>query len=213
MIDYSLFDNMFFVDYDKREQMKNDYILEQINKRVAKLNTKNEAIKNLQYEADLIQNDIINCIRCDLSNSRNNIFWGVSDNIMYHAWLYGKESEKSKEWEDKEYYEKCKTAYKYVLDVIKTKFLKGIDNINFKEICMYGYGGDGYDFTYDINGINIEIYVPNFTQTNSKNYSEMLNGYIVRYEESPSCWDWISGGFDVEKIHQDLVDFITKKES
>lgn len=210
MIDYSSFDNMYFVDYDKREKMKNDYIIEQIKGRIKKLETKNETIKNLQYEADLIQNDIISCIRYDLSNSQNNIFWGVVDDIMHRAWLYGKET---KEWEDKEQYERCKTAYDYVLSIIKIKFLKGIDNVNFKEICMYGYGGYAYDFRYEINGINIEIYVPNFSQTNSQNYSEMLNGYAVRYEESPHSWDWISGGFDLEKIHQDLVDFITKKES
>ena len=52
MIDYSSFDNMYFVDYDKREKMKNDYIIEQIKGRIKKLETKNETIKNLQYEAD-----------------------------------------------------------------------------------------------------------------------------------------------------------------
>lgn len=210
MLDYSQFDDSY-MSYEERESKRNQYVLDQIAERISKLKEKNKVISNLQYETDLITMDIVNCVRNDLATSRNNIFSGLVSDVMYFAWRFNCQKDE-KYWQDKESYDKAKTAFEYITRTVSQRFLKDISNYTFKAIIMYN-NNFGYDFQYEIDDITIEIYIPNFNATNSTNYTEMLYGYIIRWEESSHCWSYISSGFDIEKMNQDLIHFLKSKES
>lgn len=211
MLDYDGLLNTLFMSYEEKEKTKNQFIIDQITKRTKKLAAKKQAIDDLQYEASLITSDIVNCIRNDLSNSSVNVFSGWDGRALWYAWKFYVRPDK-KDWNDDKDYEMGKNTFEYITRKIERCFLKDISDYTFKGVIMYN-NDEGYDFQYEIKGIEIEIYIPNFSATNAHNYEDMLRGYALRYKSSSCSWDYISGGFEVEKMNQDLIQFLKNRES
>lgn len=211
MLDYEGLLDTFLMSYEEKEKAKKQFIIDQIIKRTKKLAVKKQAIDDLQYEASLITSDIVNCIRNDLGNSSVNVFSGWDGRALWCAWKFYWKPDK-KDWNDDKDYEMGQNSFEYITRKIERCFLKDIDGYTLKSIMMYN-NDEGYDFQYEVKGIEIEIHIPNFCTTNARNYEEMLRGYEVRYKDSSSSWDCISGGFEVEKINQDLIQFLKNRES
>ena len=53
MLDYSIFNNLYGIDYWTIDEAKSKYVMDELKKRQERLAAKEEAIRNLEYEKDL----------------------------------------------------------------------------------------------------------------------------------------------------------------
>lgn len=212
MLDYSKFDNSIgFFNLEEREEARNKYILEEINKRQQKLKNKEDEIDNLQYERNLVLNDLLSVIRTDISHSGLNLFRYLDEgDLFYESWRYAN-NHKNKDFEpykDNAVKKKEKQSYGFVTSQIERLILNG--NTEFKRVdsVMDYYYSLYYEYTYEIRGHEIYICIPNFHRADDKNYQELLSGYVIRYKESDYCIGWICSDIDYTKIYDKLMAWI-----
>ena len=77
--------NAYFENQEKKEKQE---LLDKIKKVQDRLNNKDKAIEELQYERDLIFGDLCNIISNDLRNSVFNIFRGFTADLCWKAWRW-----------------------------------------------------------------------------------------------------------------------------
>ena len=75
----------YFENQEKKEKQE---LLDKIKKVQDRLNNKDKAIEELQYERDLIFGDLCNIISDNLRNSVFNIFRGFDYDICWKAWRW-----------------------------------------------------------------------------------------------------------------------------
>ena len=73
----------YFENQEKKEKQE---LLDKIKKVQDRLNNKDKAIEELQYERDLIFGNLCSIISNDLKNSVFNIFRGFTSDICWKAW-------------------------------------------------------------------------------------------------------------------------------
>ena len=211
MLDYSFFNNMYGFDFCEVDQLKSDYVAKEIKKRQEKLAAKEDAIANLQYEKDLILNDIVEVIKQDLSISGYYILRGFNaGTLLEKAWKYCWHKDEPEYYQTEEAREEDKNCYNYILTTISRNIL--LDKKEFKfnnKISNYNYG-TSYDFEYIIRGHKIWICIPNYSSANAKNYLDLLQGHIVRYEESKNVNAIMAFNLNYAVLAKDLADWIKK---
>ncbi len=211
MLDYSYFNNVYGFDFYTVDQLKSNYIVNEIKKRQEKLAAKEEMIANLQYEKDLILNDIIEVIKQDLAISGHYILRGFNaETMLEKAWRYCCHKNEPEYYQTEEAREEDKNCYNYILITINRSIL--LDKKEFKfndKIINYNYG-TSYEFEYIIRGHKIFINIPNYSNANVKNYLDLLEGYIVRYEESENVYGIITNNLDYQELAKDLIAWINK---
>ena len=212
-LDYSKFNNMYGVDYDKRQKQIATYVLSEITKRQARLTQKQEAIASLQYEANLIVTDICRTIQEDLwAQPQYNMFYGFNNELFYEAWRYFNQHKKKdfKPYEDKEVKSKERRSFNFVDDHLRQCIFTDPDDAKMIECLDYCYS-IGYDFTYKYKGEIIQIYIPLFQRADGKNYLDMLSGYRLKFKESEYGWGWIAGGLDYRELKTKLDDWLKER--
>ena len=213
MLNYDKFYNIYGIGLEAREAAKDQYVLDEIQKRQEKLKDKDDAIANLQYERALISRDLISTICEDLDQSGFNIFRYFNSNEMFwEAWRYGNHH-KDKDFEaykDKEVKKKEKQSYEFVCSQIERLILK--EDKEFERVDSvidYSYSLC-YEFTYKIRGHEIYVCIPNFKRADEKTYLELLSGYVIRYRESEYCIGWICSDIDYKKIYDKLMAWVNE---
>lgn len=213
MLDYSKFDHLWGFDYDKVQDSKAQYVLDEIKKRQEFLKAKRDQIDQLNYEANLITGNICNVIRDDLwGTSKFNMFYGINDEAFWKAWRYFNHH-KDKDFED--YKDpKTKKEEKQSLDfidgMIRHYIFTDKDEAKLVECLSYCYGM-GYDFTYSYKGETIQVYIPLFQKTTGDNYLDMLHGYRLNFKESEYSWGWIAGGLEYMTLKDKLDEWLAKR--
>ena len=212
MLDYGKLRSLtYFVD--NQEEVEKKFILDEINLRLDRLAKKEEKIKTLEYEKNLILNDICAAINTDLRNSRWNLFSYFNVDIFWKAWKYCHYKEdlvKNKEIK-KDEYRTYESSFGYTKDHVARIFfgddLK--DVVTFKTIMKYWE--TGYEYVFNYKDQEITIFIPTF-MCDQKTYEDMLNGYHASYRESESCTCWITHDLDYHKVAQRLQEWLKNEE-
>lgn len=216
-LDYEYFDQKLTwgldTDYEAHEFAKADYVIYEIKKRQEKAKAKQDQINELTYERNLIIEDTVRTIKEDLANSKYNIFWGLSTDLMHKAWVYHWHKKDKEYWDkasDKEGKKSYKSCYDYVLSTIKHRLLKDNDEYKLVEIIDHNYCSS-YCFTYKYKKHEIQITVPIWSNASFNNYQDLLVGYKVHFKEREHCWNWVCGGINYLEVANELELWINNK--
>ena len=176
--------------------------LEIINFQKSLLKQKEDQIKQLKYEHALIVKDIVLKIKDRLFYSKYNKFAypyeAFAKTIVYH---HHKSEISDEELDDFEY------VFNTITKDINENILLNNSEFKLESISSYWYGTT-FNFYYKYKNHNIQITIPLFENVNTNNYPTMLQGYAVYYEYRPNCWNGITHGFDLEKIANDLKQWL-----
>lgn len=225
ILDYTIFNSIYWgdSDYESEENAKAKYALDETKKRIEKANKKQEEINNLAYEKGLIITDVLNIIKEDINQSYYNIFRYLNVNdLLWEAWKYssfknkGALSEIEKSHEESP--ECCKslkdfeTSYDFVLKIVKDRLIpdKYRDESILVRIINYSYS-TSYEFTFKYKDVEFIICIPIFNHVNDKNYSELLSGYILRFNESEYCVGWGFSSVNPKEFQEKLEKWIDDK--
>ena len=199
----------FIQEQEVQMEKETKNLLDKINYRQGLINEKDKTIKNLNYEKELITDDIVKLVQ-SLSSSEIALCWGANNRLYHDAWYY---YHHINEIEDEENKKKLKNNYDFVLKQIKTKIL--LDNKEFKlqTISAYGYDGRGYSFIYKYKKEIFEIYIPMFDIANSAIYMDMLIGYRVLIQTGGSTWTSIICDLSPDVVANKLKEYIEGVET
>lgn len=155
-------------------------------------------IKNEIYKKEMIMDSLNNTI-IELVQS---IMMPLSEKMLHKAW--SQQNEKRK---------KDRDMYEFVKDTIINEFFNGNKKATLKEIVMCGYDEYAYNFKIEFCGVVFTIAYPCTTNiTKEDHLFATSNGeYILRYESSSSCWNWITSSYDVSDIAKAIEEFVAKK--
>ena len=199
-----IFDN-YMLSLEEKEKAEAEYVLNQYKDRLAKVDKKDEEIKNLTYERNLIFQDAMSIVNNDIKNSALNIFRYMDGMFLWKAWKYhfypneitddnGKVDEKK----TKEY----KSCLDYAKSIIEARFFENNKKFKYSKILMYNYGAY-YEFEYTYGKGTLEIAVPVFGGVNEKTYVDTMGGYAVRYVDGNVHY-LLAQGFDFDIIKKNI---------
>ena len=200
--------NAYFESTEKKEKQE---LLDKIKKVQDRLNNKDKAIEELQYERDLIFGNLCNIISNDLRNSVFNIFRGFTSDLCWKAWRWchykdtiDEELTNSKLTKDE--YDKYKACFDMTVSLVSDYFFGELkDKVKFKEIIKNWTVG--YDYVYTYKSQEISIFIPNFL-ADETTWHTMLDGYRVNYKESEYCSGFVCSGLDYNKVAKELQDWM-----
>lgn len=165
----------FIQKQEVTRQIETKKLLDKINYRQGLINEKDKIIKNLNYEKELITDDIVKLVQ-SLSSSEIALCWGANNRLYHDAWYFFHHKDENYDEEKKN---KLKNSYDLILMQIKTNILLKNKDFKLQDISMYGYDGQGYSFYYKYKKYTFELYVPMFDLANKETYKDMLLGYRV----------------------------------
>lgn len=196
----------FIQEQEAKRQIETKKLLDKINYRQGLINEKDKIIKNLNYEKELITNDIIELVR-NLTSSELALLWGNDNRVYHYAWLY-----QNQEIANEKNIDKCKNANQLVLMQIENKILLKNKDFKLQGISVYGYDGRGYSFIYKYKKHTFELYVPMFNLANKETYKDMLLGYQVLIQTGEHSWSMIFCDLSPDVVAKKLKEYIEKLE-
>lgn len=209
-----IFENFLNRQNEETKERKQE-VLNKIEVAKKRLLAKDAAIKELEYERELLFNALCFSINNDLKRSDFNIFRGFNSDIFLKAWKWHNKQEELKEDFFKNNkmteaeYEDFKISFDITTKKIKEIFFKDLkDEVTLEDIIMSW--SIGYDFSYKYKDQKIIVFIPNFTaDKDSFEYILAGYGYRVNYQESEYCQSYICIGLDAEECAQKLHDWLT----
>ena len=204
--------NAYFENKEKKEKQE---LLDKIKKVQDRLNNKDKAIEELQYERDLIFGDLCNIISNDLRNSAFNIFRGFTSDICWKAWRWchykdnvNEELTNGKLTKDE--YEQYKACFDMTVRLVSDYFFGKLkDEVKFKEIIRNWTVG--YDYIYTYKGQEISIFIPIF-HADINDYCYALAGYKASYKESEHVKGYIANSLDYKEVTEKLQDWLINEK-
>lgn len=191
---------------EAKRQIETKNILDKIDIRQGLINEKNKTINNLNYEKELITEDIVKLVK-ELNSSELSLIWGATSRIYHDAWLWNQQDViKNKNTDE------LKNSYNLVTMQIKDRLLLNNKKIKIKSISMYGYDEMGYSFYCEYKKHTFEIYVPMFERATKENYKDMMLGYRLLIATSEYTWDTIICDLNYNVVAQKLKEYIENLE-
>ncbi len=159
------------------ESAKSEYVVNSILNRREKLAKKQMEINDLVYEKFLIENDIVEIVKNDLSYCSYNIFNYFNGDLLFKAWKYTTLKEEEKDEDEK-------TCYEFALSRIKKCLVpeKYQEKVKFGKIIDLNYN-NAFQFEISVDKIEFAIEVPNFNNVTTSNYMDFVRGYKLRQED------------------------------
>ena len=210
-LNYDLLENIYGIDWDEHEKLKNAHILNELSIRQERVKAKEKAIAELQYERDLIFNDVLAVFKNDIAYSEMNIFRGLQTDFLRRAWLFNEKELKEQVKEGKltkEELKQRKNEYNFAINtVMNTFFEKELqEKVKFTKIIQEWTVG--YAFYFEYKDQEISIYIPTFGAIDEKSYSHMISGYRVNYKESEYCYNFICSNLEPKKVKERLNEWL-----
>lgn len=203
-----MFDNLRRADNARAE-----YVMCEIRLRFDMLHNKDNEIKKLQYERDLIEEDIIGGIKNDIASFCYNIFRMSTPNLLDQAWRYHylKSEERLHELGNKEKKE-LKSSYDYVVLMVKRQLVpeKYHDKMKLTDVYNWCYS-TAYEFRFELKNLNFNIFIPNFQSANSKNYLELVMGYRLEFDVGDHCQETVIKDINPEKFKERMGMWLEEK--
>ena len=198
--------NCFGESLEEQRLLKAKLLEKSIKQRTDLIREKNQLITNLNYEKDLITDDIVNIIKQQLVDSEFNLIFGFSSDYFHTVWLYNQDKEFVK---DKD---KAKQLFKWITEAIKEKILFNDKQFKLIDITIYGYDRHAYSFQYKYKNHKFDIKIPMFNTVDRKNYKEMLLGYQIYYYTSDNCSKLIANNLDYRQLANDFKQYLESLE-
>ena len=204
--------NAYFENQEKKEKQE---LLNKIKKVQDRLNDKDKAIEELQYERDLIFGNLCNIISNDLKNSVFNIFREFTSDICWKAWRWchckdNVDEELTNGKLTKDEYEQYKACFDIAVGRVSDYFFDKLkDDVVFKEIIKNWTVG--YDYVYTYKGQEISIFIPIF-HADIKDYIYALDGYRASYKESKYVRDYITSSLDYKEVAEKVQDWLINEK-
>ena len=202
----------YFENQDKKEKQE---LLDKIKKVQDRLNNKDKAIEDLQYERNLIFGNLCSIISNDLKNSVFNIFRGFTSDICWKAWRWchckdNVDEELTNGKLTKDEYEQYKACFDMTVSRVSDCFFDKLkDEVIFKEIIKNW--AVGYDYVYTYKGQEISIFIPIF-HADIKDYIYALDGYRASYKESEYVRDYITSSLDYKEVAEKVQDWLINEK-
>lgn len=194
--------------YNTAKLIEAELIAKDLNSRITKLNNKQEAIKNLQYEHNLIESDIIHFIKIELYHSEFNLF-KLIDDLFIQAIKYI--NRKNINWEESKYTkEACKHAYTIIISIVSKYILKNKPGFKLDTILDYFFGCY-YELEFIYKRKRIRIDIPMYKAVNPNNYTELLYGYRVYIKTGSNSWLQLFTNVDYRVIADNLEKYINEE--
>lgn len=197
----------FIQEQEAKRQIETKNMLDKINYRQGLINEKDKIINNINYEKELITNDIVRIVK-GLNSSELSLIWGADSRTYHDAWLY-----QTKDVVNNENIDRLKNSHKLVLEQINDKILLNNKKFKLKEVVMYGYDGRGYSFYYKYKKHTFEIYVPMFEKATKETYKDAMLGYKVLVETSEQIWSTIICDLNYSVVAQKLKEYVENLEN
>lgn len=208
-----------FGDYDayfeSMEKKEKQELLDKLKKVQDRLNSKDKAIEELQYERNLIFGNLCNIISNDLRNSVFNIFRGFTSDICWKArrWHHYKDNvdeELANGKLTKDEYDKYKACFDLTVGRIIDCFFGELkDKVKFKEIIKDWTVG--YDYIYTYKDQEVTILIPVF-HADDRDYDYALDGYRAGYKESECVQGYIANSLDYKEVAKKLQDWLINEK-
>ena len=204
--------NAYFENQEKKEKQE---LLDKIKKVQDRLNNKDKAIEELQYERNLIFDNLCSIISNDLKNSVFNIFREFTSDICWKAWRWCSYKDKiDKSFDNgkitKDEYEQYKACFDTTISRVSDYFFDKVkDDVVFKEIIKNWTVG--YDYIYTYKGQEISIFIPIF-HADIKDYCYALIGYKAGYKESEHVQGYIASGLDYKEVAEKVQDWLINEK-
>ena len=198
--------NSFGKSLEEQRLLKAKLLEKNIKQRTDLIREKKQLITNLNYEIDLIINDIVDTIKQQLPDSEFNLIGGFESDYFHTVWLYNYDKKMVKD-EDK-----AKQLFKWIIEVIKEKLLLNNNQFKLIDISLYGYDRASYGFQYKYKKHKFEIKIPMFDTVNKENYKEMLIGYQIYYYTSENCSKIIANNLDYHQLANDFKQYLESLE-
>ena len=202
----------YFENQEKKEKQE---LSDKIKKVQDRLDSKDRAIEELQYERDLIFGNLCNIISNDLKNSVFNIFREFTSDICWKAWRWCQckdnvDEELANGKLTKDEYEQYKVCFDMIVSRVSDCFFGKLkDEIIFKEIIKNWTVG--YDYVYTYKGQEISIFIPIF-HADIKDYIYALDGYRASYKESEYVRDYITNSLDYKEVAEKVQDWLINEK-
>ena len=202
----------YFENQEKKEKQE---LLDKIKKVQDRLNNKDKAIEELQYERNLIFGNLCSIISNDLKNSVFNIFRGFTSDICWKAWRWCHykdtiDEELTNGKLTKDEYEQYKACFDMTVSRVSDCFFDKLkDEVIFKEIIKNW--AVGYDYVYTYKGQEISIFIPIF-HADIKDYIYALDGYRASYKESEYVRDYITSSLDYKEVAEKVQDWLINEK-
>ena len=202
----------YFENQEKKEKQE---LLDKIKKVQDRLNNKDKAIEELQYERDLIFGNLCNIISNDLKNSVFNIFRDFTSDICWKAWRWCQRKDNIDEELangklTKDEYDKHKACFDMTVSLVGDYFFGELkDKVKFKEIIKNWT--IGYNYVYTYKDQEISIFIPIF-HADIKDYCYALTGYKAGYKESEHVQGYIASGLDYKEVAEKLQDWLINEK-
>ena len=202
----------YFENQEKKEKQE---LLDKIKKVQDRLNNKDKAIEELQYERNLIFGNLCSIISNDLKNSVFNIFRGLTSDICWKAWKWSQykdsiDEELANGKLTKDEYEQYKACFDMTVSRVSDCFFDKLkDEVIFKEIIKNW--AVGYDYVYTYKGQEISIFIPIF-HADIKDYIYALDGYRASYKESKYVRDYITSSLDYKEVAEKVQDWLINEK-
>lgn len=197
----------FIQEQEAKRQIETKNILDKIDYRQGLINEKNKIINTLNYEKELITEDIVKLVK-GLNFSELSLIWGATSKQYHDAWLWNQQDVINNKNIDE-----LKNSYKLVTLQIQDRLLLNNKKIKLKDISLYGYDEIGYSFYYEYKKHTFEIYVPMFERATKENYKDMLLGYKLLIKTSEYTWDTIIRDLNYNVVAQKLKEYIENLEA
>ena len=207
--------NELDASFESKEKKEKQELLDKIKKVQDRLNNKDKAIEELQYERDLIFGNLCNIISNDLRNSVFNIFRGFTSDICWKAWRWchykdNVDKELDNDELTKDEYEQYKTCFDMTVSCVSDCFFDKLkDEVIFKEIIKNW--AVGYDYVYTYKGQEISIFIPIF-HADIKDYCYALDGYKASYKKSEYVRGYITSSLDYKEVAEKVQDWLINEK-
>ena len=198
----------FALEQEAKRQIEAKNLLDKINYRQYLINEKDKIIKNLNYEKELITDDIISIVK-NFTSSELSLIWGTSSKCYDDAWKYFHYKDEIKDEEEKK---KMKNAYDLVLMQIKSRILLENKSFKLQNIYFYGYDKTYYSFVYKYKKHVFELKIPMFDRTTNENYKDIILGYRVLIQKYEHTWSTIICDLNLNVVANKLKEYIEKLE-
>ena len=201
--------------FENKEKKEKQELLDKIKKVQDRLANKDKTIEELQYERNLIFDNLCSIISNDLKNSVFNIFREFTSDICWKAWRWchykdnvNEELTNGKLTKDE--YEQYKACFDMTVRLVSDYFFGKLkDEVKFKEIIRNWTVG--YDYIYTYKGQEISIFIPIF-HADIKDYCYALDGYRAGYKESEYVRGYITSSLDYKEVAEKVQDWLINEK-
>lgn len=190
MLNYGNEQNFVGKTEEEKNALKREFVINEVDKRQKLLIKKQEQVNDIRYESELVAADIAFIIREDMVvNPEFNVFAEAQvtdlDDLLNGAWLEKSSANKAVyENFSQEVKDKSKASADLVLNIINTKIFNSDPDFKLVDVSKPDEK-DHYWFVYDYKGVSFLLAVPVFSIADSRNYGQLLDGYLVACKENP----------------------------